>query len=98
MASVLITGMSGAGTSTLLAELAARGHRTVDTDLDGWTDGDGGPGDEPRMTALLAAGDPRARRPPARGRARRRGRGPARRPPPLTPAARREQANRPDAG
>lgn len=58
MASVLITGMSGAGKSTLLAELASRGHRTVDTDLDGWTDGDGGPWDEPRMTALLAADDP----------------------------------------
>jgi dephospho-CoA kinase len=29
---VLITGMSGAGKSSLLDELAARGHRTVDTD------------------------------------------------------------------
>jgi dephospho-CoA kinase len=29
---VLITGMSGTGKSTLLTELAARGHRTVDTD------------------------------------------------------------------
>ncbi|MFJ6653372.1 AAA family ATPase [Microbacterium sp. NPDC091313] len=57
MGSVLITGMSGAGKSTLLAELAARGHRTVDTDFDGWTDGDGGPWDEPRMAALLAARD-----------------------------------------
>jgi shikimate kinase len=28
----LITGMSGAGKSSLLHELAARGHRTVDTD------------------------------------------------------------------
>jgi hypothetical protein len=29
---VLITGMSGAGKSSLLGELAARGYRTVDTD------------------------------------------------------------------
>jgi shikimate kinase len=29
---VLVTGMSGAGKSALLHELAARGHRTVDTD------------------------------------------------------------------
>jgi broad-specificity NMP kinase len=29
---VLITGMSGTGKSSLLDELAARGHRTVDTD------------------------------------------------------------------
>jgi shikimate kinase len=32
MKRVLITGMSGTGKSSLLAELAARGHRTVDTD------------------------------------------------------------------
>ncbi|WP_278101462.1 AAA family ATPase [Microbacterium proteolyticum] len=53
MARILLTGMSGAGKSTLLAELARRGHRTVETDLDGWTDGNGGPWDEDRMTALL---------------------------------------------
>src|ERR1700712_4278981 len=29
---VLITGMSGTGKSSVLAELAARGYRTVDTD------------------------------------------------------------------
>jgi nicotinamide riboside kinase len=29
---VLITGMSGAGKSSLVDELAARGHRAVDTD------------------------------------------------------------------
>jgi hypothetical protein len=33
---VLITGMSGAGRSSLLDELAACGHRTVDTDYGGY--------------------------------------------------------------
>jgi shikimate kinase len=33
---VLITGMSGAGKSSLLDELAARGHRTLDTDYGGY--------------------------------------------------------------
>jgi dephospho-CoA kinase len=32
MKRVLVTGMSGVGKSTLLAELAARGHATIDTD------------------------------------------------------------------
>ena len=32
MKRVLVTGMSGVGKSTLLAELASRGHATVDTD------------------------------------------------------------------
>lgn len=45
--------MSGTGKSTVLAELAKRGRRTVDTDYDAWTDGDGGPWDEARMLALL---------------------------------------------
>ena len=36
MKRVLITGMSGAGKSSLLDELAARGHRTVDTDYGGY--------------------------------------------------------------
>jgi shikimate kinase len=53
MPRILITGMSGAGKSTVLAELARRGHPTVDTDYDGWTDGDGGPWDEARMAELL---------------------------------------------
>jgi dephospho-CoA kinase len=38
MATVLITGMSGTGKSTVLAELARRGHSIVDTDVGGWID------------------------------------------------------------
>jgi shikimate kinase len=53
MTAVLVTGMSGTGKSTLLGELARRGHRCVDTDYDGWTLADGR-WDEPRMAALLA--------------------------------------------
>ncbi len=37
MVAILVTGMSGAGTSTTLAELARRGFRTVDTDYDGFS-------------------------------------------------------------
>ena len=36
MKRALITGMSGTGKSSLLDELAARGHRTVDTDYGGY--------------------------------------------------------------
>ncbi|MDQ0375934.1 AAA family ATPase [Cellulomonas humilata] len=53
MSRVLVTGMSGAGKSTLLDELSRRGHRTVDTDHDGWVTA-AGVWDEPRMTRLLA--------------------------------------------
>jgi shikimate kinase len=35
---ILVTGMSGTGKSTVLAELARRGHRVVDTDYDGWSE------------------------------------------------------------
>jgi dephospho-CoA kinase len=35
-AAVLVTGMSGTGKSTVLGELARRGHRVVDTDDPGW--------------------------------------------------------------
>jgi dephospho-CoA kinase len=35
-ATVLITGMSGTGKSTVLKELAMLGHRVVDTDIGGW--------------------------------------------------------------
>jgi dephospho-CoA kinase len=37
MGKVLITGMSGTGKSTALAELARRGHRVVDVDDVGWS-------------------------------------------------------------
>ncbi|MFC4140012.1 MULTISPECIES: AAA family ATPase [unclassified Microbacterium] len=56
MPRILVTGMSGTGKSTLLAELARRGHRTVDTDYDGWTTADG-LWDEARMQALLREHD-----------------------------------------
>jgi dephospho-CoA kinase len=59
---VLVTGMSGTGKSTVLVELAKRGHRVVDTDYDGWcedvTSPDGSSSErlwrEDRMSALLA--------------------------------------------
>ncbi|WP_247829096.1 AAA family ATPase [Arthrobacter antioxidans] len=54
MSHVLITGMSGAGKTTLLGELSRRGHRTIDTDYDGWVLPDG-TWDEARMSRLLAS-------------------------------------------
>ncbi|WP_306215809.1 AAA family ATPase [Actinoplanes sp. RD1] len=54
MTRLLVTGMSGTGKTTLLRELARRGHDTLDTDYDGWVLPDG-TWDEPRMAALLAA-------------------------------------------
>ena len=36
MRRVLITGLSGVGKSTVLARLAALGHRVIETDDDGW--------------------------------------------------------------
>lgn len=53
MPRILITGMSGAGKSTVLAELARRGRITVDTDFDGW-ELPGSVWDEPRMSDLLS--------------------------------------------
>jgi broad-specificity NMP kinase len=38
VAVILVTGMSGAGKSTALAELARRGHRVVDTDEVDWSE------------------------------------------------------------
>jgi adenylate kinase family enzyme len=52
---VLITGMSGAGKSSLVDELAARGHRAVDTDYGDYfhtVDGEG-LWREDRISALL---------------------------------------------
>jgi shikimate kinase len=54
MARVLVTGMSGAGKTTVLDELRRRGHMTVDTDYDGWELPDG-TWDEQRMHQLLAS-------------------------------------------
>src|SRR3712207_2801446 len=45
--------MSGTGKSALRAAIARRGHRTVETDDEGWHRPGGG-WDEDRMTALLA--------------------------------------------
>lgn len=52
MTRILITGMSGAGKTTVLRELSRRGYRTIDTDYDGWVLPDG-TWDETRMSALL---------------------------------------------
>ena len=69
MARVLVTGMSGTGKSSALAELARRGYRVVDTDDPGWCEWVDAPdtssGREPlwveeRMTELLRADDDRA--------------------------------------
>ena len=51
---VLVTGMSGAGKSTVLRCLSGRGYRTLDTDYDEWVLGDGR-WDESRMAELLAS-------------------------------------------
>jgi dephospho-CoA kinase len=45
---VLITGMSGTGKSSVLAELRKRGFKTVDTDYGGWTE----------QVAVPTSGDP----------------------------------------
>ncbi len=58
---VLVTGMSGTGKSSVLAELERRGHRVVDTDYGGWVEDvrlPGGRGSErlwrkERIAALL---------------------------------------------
>jgi shikimate kinase len=38
MVKILVTGMSGTGKSTVLDELSRRGHETVDTDSDSWSE------------------------------------------------------------
>jgi dephospho-CoA kinase len=65
MVAILVTGMSGTGTSTALAELARRGFRVVDTDYDGfsvetWSAEEGRPEqlwDEDKIDELLAEHD-----------------------------------------
>jgi shikimate kinase len=57
VAVIFVTGMSGAGKSTALAELARRGHSVIDTDEGDWTE-DGRTLErlwrEDKMNALLA--------------------------------------------
>ncbi len=53
MSRVLVTGMSGAGKSTVIDELGRRGIFAVDTDYDGWELSEGR-WDESRMGRLLA--------------------------------------------
>ena len=59
MRRVLVTGMSGTGKSSALAELARRGSRVVDTDEPGWSEWDEAEGGmvwrEDRIGELLAA-------------------------------------------
>lgn len=61
MRKILVTGMSGTGKSSALAELERRGFRAVDTDVGGWSEwseADGGyVWREDRMAQLLARDD-----------------------------------------
>ena len=60
MGVVLVTGMSGAGKSTVLSELARQGLATVDTDYGSWcheVDGDY-QWDEQKMSSILAEPQP----------------------------------------
>ncbi|WP_274652771.1 AAA family ATPase [Paenibacillus humicola] len=53
---VFVTGMSGTGKSTVLAELGRRGHRVIDTDYGGWSENPDGSGwlwREDRIDSLL---------------------------------------------
>jgi hypothetical protein len=67
MSSVLVTGMSGTGKFTALAELGRRGFRVVDTDSPEWSEwipaADGAEGEwlwrEDRIAQLLASEDAR---------------------------------------
>jgi dephospho-CoA kinase len=59
---ILVTGISGTGKSTALAELAGRGFAVVDTDEGGWTEWsvaeDGYVWREERIAELLARDEP----------------------------------------
>ena len=59
MPTVFVTGMSGTGKSSALAELGRRGHRVVDTDAHEWSEWFPGDGEwrwrEDRIARLLAA-------------------------------------------
>jgi shikimate kinase len=63
MKRVLLTGMSGTGKSTVIAELAARGYKAVDTDYGDWHEWAAVAGErdwvwrEDRIRQLLAAED-----------------------------------------
>jgi dephospho-CoA kinase len=58
VAVVLVTGMSGTGKSSALAELARRGHRVVDTDYGDWIEEDSERlWREDRIDALLSEHD-----------------------------------------
>ena len=61
MRRILVTGMSGTGKSSALAELSRLGFRVVDTDLGGWSEWSDAEGGyvwrEDRMTELLARHD-----------------------------------------
>lgn len=61
MRRILVTGMSGTGKSSALAELEKLGFRVVDTDLGGWSEWSDAEGGwvwrEDRMTQLLAGDD-----------------------------------------
>jgi predicted ATPase len=68
MTKVLVTGMSGTGKSSALAELGWRGYRVVDTDDPGWTEWIESPDEtgggerlwvEDRMAELLRSDDGR---------------------------------------
>jgi len=61
VANILVTGMSGTGKSTALAELGRRGFQAVDTDSPAWSEWIPVPGEwlwrEDRMAELLASED-----------------------------------------
>jgi shikimate kinase len=60
LTNILVTGMSGTGKSAALRALAARGHRTADTDSSRWSRWEGSDWiwREDAMTALLASPGP----------------------------------------